>query len=925
MLEAEGNIEDTLRSFEEEKSRSLANFEASLERQQDTISSLEVRKGQLEEKKSLIMKSKIDKNKELAMTRRQLSELDGFSAKLERLKRDLKSTDVSIDNLKDSTNATELEDLIAEKSSAVQSLDKEVRSLRQELSVLSKQREVASQLSMKKDDLQQKSSLIKRIMNKANDDLEVVFAEDGGTPPLESLKSAFNKRDESLGQRKMQLEQHIFTNKARMEHEKQTVERLGDEIKTNEARIQRFKRSLGSLNSIDSFDADLEAAKSNVNDIRDELQVKEANKHTFKQFVEKMQKSLGTKDPCCPTCNRNFGSKSECEEVVAFLKEEIERVPTRVKYIQKRLDEALERQEALEKLYPEKMACLAIRDDLESRSKQLEESERNLGALRAEVGKAEKELENVALVANACAAVREDILQMDNLNKDVKVLEKSVHDLESAIGSQGMGDRGYDEVTREEQLRSQELDATRDDLDGLRSKKSKFDSDLNRLQSQRNSLFNEKLQLEAKQQDRANMEEKKGLLERDISLSEKDIKEVNSQLGPLESQIQDARRRREEISNDKVEQTNTMQRKITKIRLLQKDFDNYYGILKNYNLSRNEESLANFERDSDKLRISVKQYRDNEDHLNEKIKELEKKVLSRQTRVRFLDDNLRLKKLLAQQQSHQAEVSKLQGRLQSSDVDKVLSEKRKILEQLEQLERERSENNGRLGEMKERIKDLEAELNHTTLKKAPALYLKTYNTYMSRKYAIKDLKKVYAEFDKILMRYHQRRMATINKIIKELWRQTYKGNDIDYIEIKTDNGEVQSVDKKRSYNYRVVMIKNDTELEMRGRCSAGQKVLASLIIRLALAETFSHNCGMIALDEPTTNLDRENIESLAQALSDLVSARLNSNFQLIVITHDEDLLDFLGRVDQVSHYYKVHRNQEGSSVITRIRLSDRNF
>ena len=48
---------------------------------------------------------------------------------------------------------------------------------------------------------------------------------------------------------------------------------------------------------------------------------------------------------------------------------------------------------------------------------------------------------------------------------------------------------------------------------------------------------------------------------------------------------------------------------------------------------------------------------------------------------------------------------------------------------------------------------------------------------------------------------------------------------------------------------------------------AGQ-VLASLIIRLALAETFCLNCGILALDEPTTNLDRENIESLAYALDE---------------------------------------------------------
>lgn len=66
------------------------------------------------------------------------------------------------------------------------------------------------------------------------------------------------------------------------------------------------------------------------------------------------------------------------------------------------------------------------------------------------------------------------------------------------------------------------------------------------------------------------------------------------------------------------------------------------------------------------------------------------------------------------------------------------------------------------------------------------------------------------------------------------------------------------------------MVKGGTALDMRGRCSAGQKVLASIIIRLALAETFCLNCGLLALDEPTTNLDQENIEGLAQALADIL-------------------------------------------------------
>lgn len=45
------------------------------------------------------------------------------------------------------------------------------------------------------------------------------------------------------------------------------------------------------------------------------------------------------------------------------------------------------------------------------------------------------------------------------------------------------------------------------------------------------------------------------------------------------------------------------------------------------------------------------------------------------------------------------------------------------------------------------------------------------------------------------------------------------------------------------------------------------QILASLIIRMALAETFCKNCGVLALDEPTTNLDEANADNLAEAIS----------------------------------------------------------
>lgn len=92
--------------------------------------------------------------------------------------------------------------------------------------------------------------------------------------------------------------------------------------------------------------------------------------------------------------------------------------------------------------------------------------------------------------------------------------------------------------------------------------------------------------------------------------------------------------------------------------------------------------------------------------------------------------------------------------------------------------------------------------------------------------------------------------------------------DIDGIKIRSDNDGTTTT--RRTYNYRVVMTKDQVEMDMRGRCSAGQKMLASIIIRLALSDSFGQNCGILALDEPTNALDAENIDALADSLVEWV-------------------------------------------------------
>ena len=57
------------------------------------------------------------------------------------------------------------------------------------------------------------------------------------------------------------------------------------------------------------------------------------------------------------------------------------------------------------------------------------------------------------------------------------------------------------------------------------------------------------------------------------------------------------------------------------------------------------------------------------------------------------------------------------------------------------------------------------------------------------------------------------------------------------IELESGVDGTSATATTRSYNYRVVMRKGDTPLDMRGRCSAGQRVLAAIVIRLALGRT----------------------------------------------------------------------------------------
>lgn len=218
---------------------------------------------------------------------------------------------------------------------------------------------------------------------------------------------------------------------------------------------------------------------------------------------------------------------------------------------------------------------------------------------------------------------------------------------------------------------------------------------------------------------------------------------------------------------------------------------------------------------------------------------------------------------------------------------------------------------GSLATIRDSVHRAQRDLSSPNYRDIDARYRKQLIELKTTEMANSDLDKYHKALEKALLAFHTTKMSDINKIIKELWQKTYRNQDIDYIQVKADAETGQ-----RSYNYRVVMLSSGAELDMRGRCSAGQKVLACLIIRLALAETFCLNCGILALDEPTTNLDADNSASLAEALrSIMMTRREQENFQLVVITHDERFAHMIGTREHADHLWRITKDDNQHSHI----------
>jgi len=886
---------------------------------EEDIDQLKSKKTGLEEGKKREQADMVAHKKEMAQLKRQLNDLEGAAEQLVRIKSDWTECGNQLETERGKVDIKAIQEEIDQEKIMVKDLDMKERKLKDESKSLEEKQSVLQKIAHFREDIESKESKLKKIMNKRNSDFIQLF---DVVPDTKRLKAKWKDGQEIADKKLKELESDRKNVENELNAKMASKKDVKKSLEKKSSRKQQLEAKVGDiLGPEDDLEEELLSTQESLELSRKELAVKEAGKFTYREMIDRME-AMG-KNAACPTCNRAFQAKNEAKELVADLEEIINSIPNKVKSLETKVKKLSSKLEQLQKIRPEVHELKGIKQEVNDSTIKLEELEKEMKRMREGLDEGEEDLNMTELNVSLYKQVGEDVQVADGLVRELAQLGEKKEEL--GLQVEGGGGRSLDIVRREEEEIGSKLRIARRNLDQCQETVHKQSKLINELEARQNRLTNKKLEIEGQQQQRANMVTKREELEGKVGKAGEEVKRCERELEPIREQLEETENKKRKLISEGEREIECLVERERKLERFLGELKRLDQVLSRYAELGKEEHLEKLKKEKLDLEEKMSELKDEKRQIEERVGKLKVAVSNQESRRRLFDDNLRLRDYKTKEGKYEKVVRSQKKALDEMDFEKVEKKKDELSRKYNRLNAEKSAKGGQIAEVVRSVKDMEREVAQPKLRDAAAKYKEMAIKHKLRVKVAEDLNKYYIALDFAIMKYHKEKMKVVNKIIRELWRNTYRGNDIDYIEIKTteDNEVSSGADKKKTYNYRVVMVKNDTEMDMRGRCSAGQKVLSSLIIRLALAETFSTNCGIIALDEPTTNLDRENIESLALALADIANKRAaQSNFQLVIITHDEEFIEQLSRCDQIQHYQKVSRNARGLSEIRKMNVAN---
>ncbi|MGC8572300.1 MAG: AAA family ATPase [Candidatus Micrarchaeia archaeon] len=142
-------------------------------------------------------------------------------------------------------------------------------------------------------------------------------------------------------------------------------------------------------------------------------------------------------------------------------------------------------------------------------------------------------------------------------------------------------------------------------------------------------------------------------------------------------------------------------------------------------------------------------------------------------------------------------------------------------------------------------------------------------------------------------------VSSINELMLQLWPRLYPYKDYSAVRLTADVND---------YLLEVNTSSNNTWVQVDGIASGGERSIACLILRIALAMVIVPNLRWIILDEPTHNIDSNGISKLIDVFGNELP---NIVEQVFIITHD----DLLKQIN-LAKIYVLDRDKSKSAHTT---------
>ncbi|KIY02225.1 uncharacterized protein Z520_02363 [Fonsecaea multimorphosa CBS 102226] len=875
----------------------------------------------LTERKSALREQRATARKQMDLNDREAGE---FQRRVDQITVDEGSKAVAesrIDDLQKKLQKTREAAEAADWDKKIQNANAELRGfeeisskLRDEMVQSSNKAQELAKLSYARQALKDQQKRLDTLLNAHKDRITVILG--NGTWSADTIDKAHQDVLRSAANEALTAERERDAVNRELEQLQFKQKTVRKDLSRKENEVKKCEQQLRAVveDGPQGYEEALKQAEENVKEARENSSGFSGLHDYYQQVLE----ACSGDKPACRTCMRGFtlGSKT-----LADFQERINKLIAKTKAHAEQSDP-----EAAEAEYKRVLDLGVVHQswkklvdsEIPAATQETADLDAQRQSLLAKLENHDKNVVQKQQVKRDIESIGQIVSSISKCDSEIKSLNTQVEEL-AAKQSQHSSTRTLEEIQEELSSTDQKARGIQNIINRLRTEQeqsragiSTMELELRDLKGNLNDInfqLDKKAALAARVDEfRANNQKQQEVME---SLTQ-EIEKLDPQIATAQAKYDDVDQRATAKEREMSAELSSLSDTVNNLDILNDQIQAYVDRDGPDQLGRINQELKNLEQELDNLQGEQSRLTREINKTNERIRDGDS------TRRRY-SDNLRYRQESRALARLHEEIEELEGHNAEVDRDRFQQESQKYSTEYNRLS---TLQGGLMGEVKSKDNQLSEILAdyQTNFKDAPQRYKEAHIKVEATKAAVEDLGRYGGALDKAIMKYHSLKMEEINTIIEELWRKTYRGTDVDTIMIRAEN---ESGRGNRSYNYRVVMVKRGAEMDMRGRCSAGQKVLASIIIRLALAEVFSTHCGLIALDEPTTNLDRDNIESLAQSLKEIIEYRQQqSNFQLVVITHDEDFLRQMECSKFTGTYYRVSRDSAQNSIIERQSIAD---